>query len=405
MKKKILSIVMAGAMAINFATPVFATPSQEVLENQQKYEEINNKIDNIQGKIYTLNEEISPLAEEVENNSNQIGEIKGEIKNTNKEIETANVEISEKEEILGNRLRELYKSGGQSSYIMLLFSSESFSDLISKVDSVSKLVSIDKNMVNDLNDKKSSLNEKITSLEDKSQKIAKLNEETNKVLKDLEVKKNEQETLIEQAKNEQSKFDAEFLSVLERELVSYQLDILNSSNSMSDLKSAISQLRSIRDNQLKSPTIIEEVNNSIETAKITIENLQAKEEAENVSVNRGPTFSGSGNSIVNYAYQFIGTPYVYGATGPSTFDCSGFTSYVFKNSAGVDISRTTYSQLGVGTPVSYNELQAGDLVFTYGQEHVGIYIGNGQYIHAPQPGESVKVSPVSSFYAGRRVLN
>ena len=67
---------------------------------------------------------------------------------------------------------------------------------------------------------------------------------------------------------------------------------------------------------------------------------------------------------------------------------------MFRNAAGVDITRTTYSQLGVGTPVSYDELQPGDLVFTYGQDHVGIYVGNGQYIHAPQPGDSVKVSPV-----------
>ena len=154
MKKKILSIVMAGAIAMTSVTPVFATPNQEVIENQQKYDEINNKIDDIQAKIYSLNEEISPLAEKVENNNKQMDEIKEEIKNTNKEIETANVEISEKEEMLGNRLRELYKSGGQSSYIMLLFSSESFSDLVGKIDSVSRLINLDKSMVDDLNDKK-----------------------------------------------------------------------------------------------------------------------------------------------------------------------------------------------------------------------------------------------------------
>lgn len=405
MKKKILSIVMAVAIAMTSATPVFATPSQEVLENQQKYEEINNKIDEIQGKIYSLNEEISPLVEKVENNNKQMDEIKEEIKNTNKEIETANIEIAEQEEILGNRLSELYKSGGQTSYIMLLFSSESFSDLVTKIETVSKIVNLDKNMVNDLNEKKISLDEKITSLEEKSNEIAKITEETNKVLEELEVKKNEQETLIEEAKNEQEKFDAEFLSVSERALISYQLDILQSSNSVSDLQNAISQLRSIRDNQLKSPTVIEEVNNYIESAKIKVEDLQAQEAAQNISANRGPTYSGSSSEIVNYAYQFIGTEYVYGATGPNAFDCSGFTSYVYLNAAGIDITRTTYSQLGVGTPVSYDELQPGDLVFTYGQDHVGIYVGNGQYIHAPQPGEGVKVSPVTSFYAGRRVIN
>lgn len=89
------------------------------------------------------------------------------------------------------------------------------------------------------------------------------------------------------------------------------------------------------------------------------------------SPNRGEITSGtassaSGNAIVSYAYNFIGTPYVYGATGPDTFDCSGFTSYVYANAAGINITRTTYSQMGVGTPVSYDQLQPGDLVFTYG---------------------------------------
>ena len=96
----------------------------------------------------------------------------------------------------------------------------------------------------------------------------------------MKVKRRNKKHWLQQAKNEQAQFDAEFLSVVERELVSYQLDILASSNSISDLQSAISQLRSIRDNQLKSPIVIEEVNNAIEAAKITIENLQAQEEAE-----------------------------------------------------------------------------------------------------------------------------
>lgn len=406
MKKKILSIVIVGALTITSVTPVFATPNQEVIESQQKYDEINKKIDDIQGKIYSLNEEIAPLAEKADNNKKQMEAIKGEISNTNKEIEASKIEIEDKEEVLGKRLRELYKSGGQGSYLTLLFSAESFSDLISKVDSASRLVSIDKKIVKDLLDKKEKLDEKVASLEEKSNEIAKINDETNKLLSDLGSKKKEQEVFIAEAQAEQEKFDSEYLSVAERSLVDYQIGILGSSSDIEELKSAISQLRSIRDNQLKSPTVIEEVNNVIEDAKVKVEDLQAQQEAVNMP-NRGPgsgSGSASGNAIVDYAYGFIGTPYFYGATGPSSFDCSGFTSYVYRNAAGVDITRTTYSQIGVGSPVSYGDLQPGDLVFTYGNEHVGIYVGGGQYIHAPQPGDSVKVSPVTSFYAARRVL-
>ena len=418
MKNKILAIVLAGALTMTTITPVFATPNEEVLKTQQQYEELTAKIDEIQGKIYSLNEQISPLVEKIETNKQEIQGIKNEIENTNKEIEAAKAEISDQEEVLGKRVRELYKSGGQGSYLTLLFTAESFSDLISKMDSASRLVNIDKKIVKELQDNKEKLDNKVSSLEEKSNEIAKINEENNKTLTELEDKKVEQESLIEEVKAEQAKFDKEYLAVAERSLIEYQLEILSSSNDITELKNAISQLRNIRDNQLKSPTVIEELNDQIESAKVRLEELeeqaaqlQAQQQEDNSFINRGeiPGISGSvsasGSAIVSYAYQFIGYPYVYGATGPNAFDCSGFTSYVYRNAAGIDITRTTYSQIGVGTPVSYSELQPGDLVFTYNNEHVGIYVGGGQYIHAPQPGDSVKVSPITSFYAARRVVN
>lgn len=403
MKKKILSIVIAGALTLTSITPVFATPNEEVIESQQKYEELNNKISDIQGQIYNLNEKIAPLAEDVQKKQEEMESIKSEIENTKKEIEASKVELEEQEEVLGKRLRELYKSGGQGSYITLLFSAESFSDLISKIDSASRLINIDKKIVKDLTDKQEELDEKVVSLQDKSNEIAKLTEETNKALAEFEDKKKEQEELIATVKEEQSKFDAEYLSVAERSLVDPQLSILGSSNDLESLKSAISQLRSIRDNQLKSPTVIEEVNNAIESAKVKVEELQAQQAAANIP-NRGSSSSATGNAIVDFAYTLIGKPYVYGAEGPNAFDCSGFTSYVYRHAAGVEISRTTWTQYGQGVAVSYGELQPGDLVFTYDLGHVGIYVGGGQYIHAPQPGEGVKVSTIQGFYGARRIL-
>lgn len=408
MKNKILSVLMVGALTLSLATPVWATPNNDIIENQQTYEELNKKIEDIQAKIYNLNEQISPLAATIDTNNAQMDKIKDEIKNTTKEIEVSKLEIAEKEELLGGRLRELYKSGGQNGYLMLIFGSESFSDLINNLDSASKLISIDKDIVKELNFEKEELDEKINSLEVKATDITRINDETSKLLDEVTGKKLEQEVLIKSAKSEQEAFDKEFLSVAERSLVSYQDEVISSSNSISDIQSAISQLTNIRDNQLKSPTVINEVDSLIENGTSRVLELQAQEQAKvdkSFTPNRGQTVSGSGNSIVDYAYQYLGTPYSYGATGPSSFDCSGFTSYVYRNVYGVDISRTTYSQVGAGYSVSYDELQPGDLVFTYGLDHVGIYVGNGQYIHAPQPGESVKVSQVTSFYAARRVID
>ncbi|MGG7176799.1 C40 family peptidase [Clostridium paraputrificum] len=119
----------------------------------------------------------------------------------------------------------------------------------------------------------------------------------------------------------------------------------------------------------------------------------------------------SSNQVINYAYNFLGRPYVYGANGPNSFDCSGFTSYVYKH-FGVGLPRTSQSQFGAGSAVSRNNLSVGDLVFfnTYASlGHVGIYIGNGDFIHAASSG-SVRVSSLnegyysSRFAGGRRVF-
>jgi peptidoglycan DL-endopeptidase CwlO len=117
--------------------------------------------------------------------------------------------------------------------------------------------------------------------------------------------------------------------------------------------------------------------------------------------------AGSGAAIqaVNAALSKQGDPYVWGATGPDSFDCSGLTQWAYKQ-AGVSLPRSTYSQEGVGQSVSQDDLQPGDLLFFYGGGHVGIYIGNGQIVHAPTEGEDVKVEQVKymgGVSAARRV--
>ncbi|MER7464333.1 NlpC/P60 family protein [Streptomyces sp. NPDC097981] len=100
---------------------------------------------------------------------------------------------------------------------------------------------------------------------------------------------------------------------------------------------------------------------------------------------------------VAFAYGAIGKPYIWGATGPGSFDCSGLTQAAWR-SAGVSLPRTTYTQINAGQRVSRDQLAPGDLVFFYsGVTHVGLYIGNGQMIHAPHPGSTVRVAPVDSM--------
>ena len=108
--------------------------------------------------------------------------------------------------------------------------------------------------------------------------------------------------------------------------------------------------------------------------------------------------------VLDYAAQFLGTPYVYGGSTPSGFDCSGFTSYVFANTVG-SIPRVAQSQFDATTRVALEDLEPGDLVF-FGSSpssisHVGIYVGDDTFIHSPHTGEVVKYEPLTGSYLNR----
>lgn len=108
-------------------------------------------------------------------------------------------------------------------------------------------------------------------------------------------------------------------------------------------------------------------------------------------------------TAVDSAMSKRGSPYVYGAEGPDTFDCSGLTSWAYSQ-AGIEIPRSSGAQSESGTPVDKSQLAPGDLVFFYSPvSHVGMYIGDGQMVHAPQEGDVVKVAPVMwEDYVGAR---
>ena len=110
----------------------------------------------------------------------------------------------------------------------------------------------------------------------------------------------------------------------------------------------------------------------------------------------------NGSDIIGYAKQFIGVPYVSCGTTPKGFDCSGLVQYVYRH-FGINISRTTRTQINDGREVGRNNLQLGDLVFP-SSGHVTLYIGNNQVLHAPEPGDRVKISPLWKFWRARRIL-
>ena len=101
-------------------------------------------------------------------------------------------------------------------------------------------------------------------------------------------------------------------------------------------------------------------------------------------------------TVVSAAQSQVGKPYVWGATGPNAYDCSGLVQYAYSQ-AGKNVGRTTYQQAGAGQHVSVSQAQAGDILM-WGDYHDAIYVGNNQYVHAPQPGQNVTQATISSYF-------
>lgn len=124
---------------------------------------------------------------------------------------------------------------------------------------------------------------------------------------------------------------------------------------------------------------------------------QASSQAAQPAKQQASTQSSStAQTVVNAAKSQIGKPYVWGATGPNAYDCSGLVQYAYSQ-AGKNIGRTTYQQDCAGQHVSVSQAQAGDILM-WGDYHDAIYVGNNQYVHAPQPGQNVTQATISSYF-------
>ena len=143
------------------------------------------------------------------------------------------------------------------------------------------------------------------------------------------------------------------------------------------------------------------VDKVIVSPTVTEEKGKSASNNGNTQLSRGT--NSAANDIISYAYNFIGTPYVFGSNGPGAFDCSAFTKYVFAH-FGIGLPRTSQSQYNAGKCISRENLQTGDLVFfnTYTYlGHVGIYIGGGDFIHASSS-KGVTVSSLNDGYYNSR---
>lgn len=152
-----------------------------------------------------------------------------------------------------------------------------------------------------------------------------------------------------------------------------------------------------RATQKKKTTKEDKVKKANQIVNETVKKTTANKKTNTSSIQA----SSKAASVVALAKEQVGKPYVWGATGPDKFDCSGLVQYVYQHAAGINLPRTTYDQVKVGQTVPLDKLQAGDLVF-WGSEtapyHVAIYIGNNQYVNSATPDQGTIIQTMTSYY-------
>lgn len=383
--KKIISVLVAAGIVMGTTLPAMATPNSTVNKRKAELQQNKDALKNAQKKKIDLEEEIQKLDSKIEglmressNITNKISSTEKNIETTKKQLEEAKKELEKQQAIYNQRVRTMYINGADS-YVEVLLDSESFSDLISRVDMIKSIVTSDKKIIGELDAKKEEVNSKKLALDTEKQKLVALKSENENKLAKMDANKKEQEKVLVQWRQEENK---------------YKDKVENSEKMLADAKRAVELAMASQNRPSRGGGYAGGSNNS---GSNTSSSSNSNSGSSNVVV----PGSSVGAAAVNEAMKHLNTAYVYGAAGPSNFDCSGLVQYSY-GKVGVSLPRTTYDQINVGIPVPRNQLQVGDLVFTSGH-HVGMYVGNGRMIHAPQTGDVVKISNIWSFYAARRI--
>lgn len=363
MNRRVGGITTALAVIFMFNCPVLASPdannsnstqiqgansSQATQVKDENKVDIDGQIQNLEISIEKLDSQIEGTLKNIDDNNNEITKTEDDIKKLQDQINYAENDIKDHKKVLNERARAFYISG-IDGYMQLLIDSKNFDDFISRADSIKRIIGFDKNIIDDLNGKKQNIVEQKEKLQEKNKNLIMLKTDNEKKLAKLNEDKENEKKLIDQLQ--------------------------------------IQQKAIVMNNELN----MKLANNNVSISSLSVGSLPSQD-----------------NGVINYSYKFLGIPYLWGGNTPDGFDCSGFLQYVYAH-FGVKIRRTTYDQIKDGIEISRNQLQPGDLVF-FGTaddpHHVGMYIGNGMYIHAPHTGDVIKISVLanrSDYLTARRV--
>ena len=378
MNKHGIRLITAVVTSSMIVTPVLAAPSVDDLKKEKAAKQ--SEVSSLQSQLTTLMGKVNTLESELIQTGEDITKAQGD-------LEVAQEKEKEQYAAMKKRIKYMYEAGNDSAFETLV-TSEDFTDLLSKAEYVQNVHSYDRKQLQEyvetkqqISDLKDSLEKDQKELESKQVEYEKQGDNLNNLItsKSAEVANldSEIQAAAEAAAERAAKEAAEKAA---REAERQQAAASNNNSAST----------SNRNNTTSSSTATSNRNNTTSSSSSSSSSASATTKPSNSS--SSTTTSGTnanGGSIVSRAYSQLGKPYVWGACGPNSFDCSGFVSYCLTGS---------YSRLGTTlTFMGWTRVsnpQPGDVVTT--ATHCGIYIGNGQMIHAPHTGDVVKVGPVQS---------
>lgn len=337
-----LPTLMLALVVYIFATSsvTLAAPRRSNLEAQKR--QVAEQLRNLNGELDEAVEAYNEARLKLSSTKNKVAKVQNEIEQTQSQIITL-------EQRLLARARVLYMLD-RENVLAILVGTESFNDLITNWQMFSSVVNRETELNRDYKEKKASL------------------EQNNKELMNL---LSQQKSLVSRLNDNKKQIENK---IAEKQRILDSLD--------SEIREAL------RREELERQRALAEAAAA----------LRARTRDLDRSYSSRGTSRGGNSQVVQIALSLLGKPYRWGAAGPNSFDCSGFTMYVYAK-LGVYLPHSSAAQYSVGERVSYGELQAGDLVFFARRggriSHVGIYIGDGMFVHAPQTGDVVRVKALS----------
>ena len=384
MNKHGIRLITAVVTSSMIVTPVLAAPSVDDLKKEKAAKQ--NEVSSLQSQLTTLMGKVNTLESELI----QTGE---DITKAQSDLVVAQKKEKEQYAAMKKRIKYMYEAGNDSAFETLV-TSDDFTDLLSKAEYVQNVHSYDRKQLQEyvetkqqISDLKDSLEKDQKELESKQVEYEKQGDNLNNLItsKSSEVANldSEIQAAAEAAAREAAERAAK--EAAEKAAKEAERQQAAASNNNAASTSNRNNTTSNRNNTTSSSTATSNRNNTTSSSSASV----ATKPSNSSSSTTTSGTNANGGSIVSRAYSQLGKPYEWGAYGPNSFDCSGFVSYCLTGS---------YTRLGTTlTFMGWTRVsnpQPGDVVTT--ATHCGIYIGNGQMIHAPHTGDVVKVGPVQS---------